>query len=164
MEKTYGATQRHDQLIRYSSGRAVLIYGYGTDATPDAPSAYDYRHNFDHYPTRAEVRAVIEGHINDLTDRRILTGLTFRDLPVWLSPDNQRNFAAFAAVTPPLPMHIKVGEHPDGTPAVLVAKTKRDIADLYAAVSRHIAAALADGWAEKAAVDYDRLVPDDEDE
>ena len=28
MEKIYGATERHDQLLFFGTGRALLIYGY----------------------------------------------------------------------------------------------------------------------------------------
>ena len=55
MEKIFGATERHDQLIQYGTNRAVLIYGYGEEDG----QGFDYRHVFDHLPTAQEIRDVI---------------------------------------------------------------------------------------------------------
>ena len=61
---------RNDQLIVHGTGKAVLIYGYGEEDG----QGFDYRHVFDHKPTKEELKKVIEAHINTLTDQKILSG------------------------------------------------------------------------------------------
>ena len=84
MEKIFGATERHDQLIVFGTNRAMLIYGYGEEDG----QGFDYRQTFDHKPTVQEIRDVIIAQINANTDEKILTGFVWQDKKVWLSTEN----------------------------------------------------------------------------
>ena len=84
MEKVFGATERHDSLIIHRSGKAVLIFGYGEENE----QGYDFRHTFEHKPTKEEVLAVIVSHVNEQTDLKILTGYEWNGKKVWLSSEN----------------------------------------------------------------------------
>ena len=70
MEKIYGTTERHAQLLVFGTNRAVLIYGYGEENG----QGYDYRHVFDHHPSQDEIREIIVNQIDANTDAKILTG------------------------------------------------------------------------------------------
>ena len=40
------------------------------------------------------IKSVITGWYNDQTDREILSGFVYEDMPVWLSSENQFNYKA----------------------------------------------------------------------
>ena len=47
---------------------------------------------FDHKPTKAEVKALIHQYYNDKTEENITSGLRFEGSVVWLSTENQANY------------------------------------------------------------------------
>ena len=121
MEIVFGATERHDDFVILGK-RAVLIFGYGEDAEM---GGFDYRHTFNHIPTREEVAKVINDHVNDLTDKKILSGFVWNGESVWLSTENQFNFkAAFDVAVQTggatLPIKFKLGEDENGEPVYYV--------------------------------------------
>ena len=126
MEKVFGATVRNDQLIVHGTGKAVLIYGYGEEDG----QGFDYRHVFDHKPTKEELKNVIEEHINSMTDEKILTGYVWNGKPVWLSKESQFNFkAAYDLAVQKdganLPVKFKLGEDE------MAAKVTESLKKLY---------------------------------
>ena len=148
MEKAYGITERHDQLIRFSR-RAMLIFGYGEEGE----QGYDYRHTFDHIPAKEEVIDVIVNHVNSLTDERILNGFVWNGTNVWLSTENQFNFKAAYDVAvqtngASLPIKFKLGER-DGEPVYHVFETMEEFSDFYTSAIGFIMQALNEGWVEK---------------
>lgn len=149
MEKVYGTEERHDSLIVYKTGRAVLIYGYGEEDG----MGYDYRHTFDHKPTAAEVFDVITNHVNGLTDQKILSGYQWNGYNVWLSAENQFNFKAAYDVAvqtggATLPVKFKIGET-DGKANYFVFENMDTFADFYTKALAHIIETLDAGWHEK---------------
>ena len=54
--------------------------------------------DFDHRPTLDEIKSAIIASINQATEAAILTGMTYEGHPVWLSPENQRNYLAALAL------------------------------------------------------------------
>lgn len=149
MEKVFGATERHDQLIAYGHG-AVLIFGYGEEDG----TGYDNRHTFNHRPTAEEVLEVIMGHVNGLTDEKILSGFVWNGKSVWLSSENQFNFkAAFDVAVQTsgatLPVKFKLGEDAAGDPVYHVFSDMAEFSDFYTSAITFIMTALNEGWAEK---------------
>lgn len=149
MEKVYGTEVRRDALIMFDTNRAVLIYGYGEEND----MGYDYRHDFGHIPTEAEVLDVITTHINKLTDMKILSGYVWNGMNVWLSSENQFNFkAAFdvAVLTNGaiLPVRFKLGET-DNEPNYYVFENMEDFTDFYTKAIAFIQQCLNEGWTEK---------------
>ncbi len=163
MEKVYGATERHDQLIVFGKGAsAVLIYGYGTDGE----QGFDYRHQFTHKPTKHEVLQVIVEHVNKLVDEKILTGFKWADdngveCSVWLSEENQRNFSEAHRLSVLLgakkyeTIQFKIGEDEDNRPKYRTFETLNDLNTFYLSAFAFIKQTLSEGWAEKdAAIEW----------
>lgn len=149
MEKVYGATERHDCLILHGTKRAVLIYGYGEENG----MGYDYRHTFDHKPTKEEVLEVITNHVNSMTDQLILSGYVWHGYNVWLSTENQFNFKSAYDVAVQtggrtLPIKFKLGES-DGEPNYFVFEDMDTFADFYYQALSFIIESLNAGWMKK---------------
>ena len=90
MEKRYGATERHDRLMKIGRNKWELIYGYGTDGV----SGWTYRERFTRKPTQDEIKEIIIAQINRNVEEKILCGLVWKDMPIWLSTENQFNYKA----------------------------------------------------------------------
>lgn len=163
MEKVFGATVRNDQLIVHGTGKAVLIYGYGEEDG----QGFDYRHVFNSKPTREELKKVIEAHINELTDQKILSGFIWNGKKVWLSSENEFNFKAaydLAVQTEgsTLPIKFKLGEDENGDPVYHTFKTMNAFTDFYTSAIAFINQTLNEGWEEKDNVDYNALLGESE--
>jgi len=154
MEKIFGATERHDQLLVYGTNRALLIYGYGEENG----QGYDYRHEFNHKPTEQEVRDVIIAQINANTDERILGGYVWNGKNVWLSSENEFNFKAaydLAVQTggATLPVKFKLGEDGSGNAVYHTFTTLEEFTDFYTKAIAYVNQTLNDGWLEKDNID-----------
>lgn len=160
MEKIFGATERHDQLLVYGTNRALLIYGYGEENG----QGYDYRHVFDHKPTEQEIRDVIIAQINADTDRKILTGFVWTPLGetagmnVWLSTENEFNFKAaydLAIQTggATLPVKFKLGEDESGYAVYHTFISLEEFTDFYTKAIAYVNQTLNEGWQEKDNID-----------
>lgn len=91
MEKVYGSAIRQDGITQV--GKNYYVYfGFGKDNESDE-TGYNYRHKFDHKPTQEEIREVIIEAINDETSQKILTGFKHEEKTVYLSVENQLNYA-----------------------------------------------------------------------
>lgn len=158
MEKIFGATERHDQLLVFGTERAVLIYGYGEDDG----QGYDYRHTFDHKPTEQEIRDVIIAQINANTDAKILTGFVWQEKQVWLSTENEFNFKAaydLAVQTggATLPVKFKLGEDGNGNPVYHTFTELEEFTDFYTKAIAFVNTTLNEGWAEKDGIDMTKF-------
>ena len=160
MEKTFGAQERHDQLIVYGKGqKAVLIYGYGEEDG----QGYDWRHVFTHRPTKQEVLQTITDHIDSLTDQKILSGFIWEDndgieRKVWLNDENQRNFSEAHRIAVMLgakkyePATFKISEDENKNAKYRTFETLSDLNDFYLSAFAYIKQTLDEGWIEKDAV------------
>lgn len=158
MEKIFGATERHDQLLVFGTERAVLIYGYGEDDG----QGYDFRHTFDHKPTEQEIRDVIIAQINANTDAKILTGFVWQEKQVWLSTENEFNFKAaydLAVQTggATLPVKFKLGEDGNGNPVYHTFTELSEFTDFYTKAIAFVNTTLNEGWAEKDSIDMTKF-------
>ena len=158
MEKIFGATERHDQLLVFGTERAELIYGYGEDDG----QGYDYRHTFDHKPTEQEIRDVIIAQINANTDAKILTGFVWQEKQVWLSTENEFNFKAaydLAVQTggATLPVKFKLGEDGNGNPVYHTFTELEEFTDFYTKAIAFVNTTLNEGWAEKDGIDMTKF-------
>lgn len=163
MEKVFGATGRNDQLIVHGTGKAVLIYGYGEEDG----QGFDYRHVFNSKPSRDELKKVIEAHINELTDQKILSGFIWNGKKVWLSSENEFNFKAaydLAVQTngETLPIKFKLGEDENGDPVYHTFTKMSAFSDFYTSAIAFINQTLNEGWEEKDNVDYNALLGESE--
>lgn len=154
MEKIFGATERHDQLIQFGTDRAMVIYGYGEENG----QGFDYRQTFDHKPTEKEIRDVIIAQINANTDEKILTGFVWQDKSVWLSTENEFNFKAaydLAVQTGgmTLPVKFKLGEDSSGLPVYHTFTELEEFTDFYTKAIAYVNRTLNEGWVEKDSID-----------
>ena len=149
MEKVFGAEQRHDSLIVHGTKKAVLIFGYGEENG----QGYDYRHIFDHVPTKEEVVEVIHSQIDADTDQKILSGCVWNGKNVWLSAENQRNFSeaqrsAMIDNGAKLPITFKIGQA-DGEPVYHQFQTLEELTEFYLYGVYYIQNCIGEGWVKK---------------
>lgn len=152
MEKRYGATGRNDRLMKIGRNKWELIYGYGTDGV----SGWTYRERFTSKPTQEEIKEIVIAQINRNVEEEILRGLVWKEMPIWLSKENQFNYKAaydLAVQTDgqSLPVKFKFGT--DEQPAYYTFDTLEELREFYVASVHHIQQALDDGWAEKDGLD-----------
>lgn len=149
-----GAEERKDQIVQIGHKNWLLIFGFCND---EELGGYNWRKNYDHKPTVREIKQDISDFINADTSRKILTGMKWNGIPLWLSQENQRNISdAVRAAT--LPVRLKLGEDEDGNPIYYTFEDSNELTELYTAVWEHIRSSLDDGWREKDSIDYDGLI------
>ena len=153
--KVHGAEAAQNGIIALSETHCVIFYGYGTDEL----GGWNWRKDYDHIPTIAEVRSDIEALVNKQTDDVILTGLKWNGKPVYLSSENEFNFKAAYDLAKEtdgaiLPIKFKLGEDENGDP-VYHTFTKVDVlADFVTHIFTHIQTTIKAGWTEKDSIDY----------
>lgn len=101
--------------------------------------------------------ALLEG-INSLTDKRILSEFKWKNMPVWLSNENQFNYKAAYDLCvqsggTTLPAVFKFGTTEN--PIYYEFKTMEDLSDFYIKAMQHISNALRDGWIMKDSINWD---------
>ena len=149
-----GAEPQFLRIANKRRGRYAIAFDIGRDADGN----YTYMEKvFDHLPTVEEIREVVNGYYNDETDKAIVSGFTYDDVPVWLSSENQFNFkAAFDLAVQTegasLPVKFKFGS--DAAPVYRTFTTLSQLQDFYTKAIAYIQSCLEAGWAKKDAVDY----------
>lgn len=158
--KTYGIEERNDLLIQIGKNNWLLVFGFYQEAEG---VTFCYRKNYNNKPTIAELKTDIEGLINKVTDEAILNGFTWNDMPVYLSTENQMNFKAVYDLAVQnqsniLPIKFKLGENEDNEPIYYVFSEIGEFTDFYLKAVSFINKCLTEGWTEKDAVDYNKLL------
>lgn len=118
----------------------------------DSNSATYMEEQFDHKPTKAEVKALIYQYYNDKTEEGITSGLMFEGSVVWLSTENQANYKAaydLAVQTQgeSLPYKVKLGG--DENPVYREFTTLQEFKSFYTSIVKHIQRCVEEGWTEK---------------
>ena len=116
-----------------------------------------YEQDYDHKPTLEEIRGTIVKFHNGQVDAKILSGFSWKDMPVWLSSENQFNYKAsfdLAVQTngQNLPVRFKFGTDKD--PKYYDFKTVDELSDFYTSAIKFINDTLQAGWAEKDSIDF----------
>lgn len=116
-----------------------------------------YEQDYDHKPTLEEIRDTIVKFHNGQVDAKILSGFSWKDMPVWLSSENQFNYKAsfdLAVQTngQNLPVRFKFGTDKD--PKYYDFKTLDELSDFYTSAIKFINDTLQEGWAEKDSIDF----------
>ena len=125
-----------------------LIYGYGTDGV----SGWTYRERFEYKPTLEEIKEIIIAQVNRNVEEKILCGLMWRDMPIWLSTENQFNYKAaydLAVQTggQSLPVKFKFGT--DEQPVYHTFTTLDELQEFYMTSLAFVQQVLDEGWQEK---------------
>lgn len=154
MEKTYGTTQAQNGLVKVGS-KWIAFYGFFTD--PDTGGTYEYRRTFYKKPTLDQLKQIITAQINAEIDKKILSGFVWRDMPVWLSSENQFNYkAAFDLAVQTggatLPVRFKFGT--DENPQYHTFSDLDELTDFYTKALAFVDATLNEGWEVKDSIDW----------
>ena len=150
-----GAEKRQDQVIKIGVKNYLLIYGYGTD---EDGNGYNFRKNYDHKPTKTELKEDITQLIDGITDSKILQGFRWNEVSVYLSTENQMNFKAAFDLNMQtgglmLPVKFKLGEDTEGNAVYHTFENMDDFTNFYTSAVSYINQCLNEGWAEKDSLD-----------
>lgn len=120
-----------------------------------------YEEDFDHKPTSDEIRSIIVKFYNNQVDEKILSGFRWKDMPVWLSTENQLNYkVAFDLAVQTngasLPVTFKFGT--DGTPVYYEFTNLAELQDFYTKAIMFVQNTLAEGWKTKDNIDYNYIL------
>ena len=107
--------------------------------------------------TEARVRSVIDGYYNEACKEKILSGMHYADSTVWLTAENQANYAAAATLAQltdggNLPYRIKLGD--DAMPIYHDFIDVGEIVSFWRSCQEHISQCVQEAWERKADVDY----------
>lgn len=117
--------------------------------TEEADGMTFIEYKFDYKPTLDEIKEFVFAVINEQVKKRILSGFTWNDYPIWLSEENQMNWAQAV-----VPATFKIGEESDGTPIYYTFTTKKEMTAFNEAWRMYIQQCLQGGWDEKDNVDW----------
>lgn len=128
------------------------------DVQKNEDGSADYmEHQFQHKPSLAEIKSVINNFYNEQTDANILSGLQYDGQMVWLSAENQANYKAaydLAVQTQgeSLPYKVKLGS--EDAPVYKVFNSLQDFKAFYLAIQKHIQETISEGWKKKDSIDW----------
>lgn len=100
-------------------------------------------------PSMEVLKAAVMEDINAHTKTKITSGMVWGDKPVWLSEENQMNFAQAV-----VPATFKIGENADGTPIYHTFETADELKLFNDACAAHKQLCLLEGYTEKDNMDF----------
>lgn len=111
----------------------------------------------DHKPTLQEAKDIVLAWYNTEIDKQILSGFVWRDIPVWLSMENQFNYKAAYDIAVQsggevLPT-FKFGT--TESPVYYKFESLEDLKDFYLKAIAYVTKTLADGWSFKDTINWD---------
>lgn len=114
--------------------------------------------SFTHKPSLDQIKDVIHDWYNKQTDKAILSGFVWRDMPVWLSTENQFNYKAaydlaIQTYGTSLPVKFKFGT-PDN-PIYYTFTDLNTFSDFYISAMKYINTTLDEGWQKKDNINWD---------
>ena len=113
---------------------------------------------FDHKPTLQEIKDAIFAWYNTKIKEEILSGFTWKNIPIWLSMENQFNYKAaydLAVQTngANLPQVFKFGSTEN--PEYYKFETVEELTDFYTKATAYINQCLTVGWTKKDSINWD---------
>lgn len=113
-------------------------------------------YEFNHKPSLDEIKDVVLKWYNDKIDAQIYSGFVWKNMPVWLSKENQFNYkAAFDLAvqtnSQSLPVTFKFGSE---YPIYYTFETIDELTDFYQKAMDHVTTTLTAGWALKDSLDW----------
>lgn len=119
-----------------------------TEETPNGVTFIEC--SFDHKPTMAEVKSFVLEVIDEQVKAKIISGMVWKEKPVWLSVENQLNFAHATA-----PVTLKIGEDADMMAIYHEFQTAAELEAFNAACNAWKQQCLTEGWMEKDGIDWE---------
>ena len=164
MIKITNNKSKYQPLTKLSSGRYKLNFNlepyYITDEDGnqvETDLATWTEHYFSSKPSIGQVKNFILDTINKEIDQKILSGMVWKDMPIWLSSENQFNYKAaydLAVMSQgqSLPVMFKFGTTDE--PVYYNFETLEDISNFYISAMNYINTTLAEGWKKKDSIDW----------
>ena len=151
MERIKGTTET--PIVEMIGKTYYVRWGYKTE---NGEITYD-QIEFPYKPTVDIIKDIILGIENSKIDKEILSGFVWKDMPVWLSSENQFNYKAAYDLAvmlggANLPVTFKFGDTEN--PVYHEFKTLDDIADFYVKAMSHVNKTLNEGWESKDSIDW----------
>jgi hypothetical protein len=145
----YCGTVADFQPVSEDQSRVVVMYGL-TPTTGDMAEWYQLSfYKKQGRPSFEQVKAAIIADINERVKAKIIGGFVWNEKPVWLSEENQMNFAQAV-----VPATFKIGEDANGDPIYQEFATKTELKAFVEACVQWKQQCLSDGWAEKDGMDW----------
>ena len=137
-------------LVREEGGRIIISYGLKkiSNALYEWHEIVLYKKQVNNLNMEVVKTSIIED-INRRVKDKIVKGFVWNDKAVWLSEENQVNFAQAIA-----PVRLKIGEQEDGTSVYQDFETQEEITEFVNAYSLWRQQCLTEGWQEKDAVEW----------
>ena len=151
MERIKGTTET--PIVERIGKTYYVRWGYKTE---NGEITYD-QIEFPYKPTVNKIKDIILGIENSKIDKEILSGVVWKDMPVWLSSENQFNYKAAYDLAvmlggANLPVTFKFGDTEN--PVYHEFKTLDDIADFYVKAMSYVNNTLKEGWESKDSIDW----------
>ena len=138
----YCGTVADFQPVSEDQSRVVVMYGL-TPTTGDMAEWYQLSfYKKQGRPSFEQVKAAIIADINERVKAKIIGGFVWNEKPVWLSEENQMNFAQAV-----VPATFKIGEDANGDPIYQEFATKTELKAFVEACVQWKQQCLSDGWA-----------------
>ena len=123
----------------------------------ETPFGIWQEHTFNYIPELSDIKKVVLDYYNKQIDERILNGLVWNGMKIWLSSENQFNYKAaydlaFQTNGTNLPIYFKFGDETE--PVYHEFKTLDEISDFYINSINYIQSVLQQGWTEKESIDW----------
>ena len=136
------------QPVSEDQSRVVIMYGLKEDGELAEWRQIEF-YKKQGRPSFEQVKAAIIADINERVKAKIIGGFVWNDKPVWLSEENQMNFAQAV-----VPATFKIGEDANGDPIYQDFNTKTELKNFVEACAAWKQQCLSAGWAEKDAIDW----------
>lgn len=155
---------KYQPLSKLASGRYKINFNlepyYITDEDGnqvETDLATWTEHYFLSKPSIGQVKNFILDTINKEIDQKILSGMVWKDMPIWLSSENQFNYKAaydlaLMSQGQSLPVMFKFGTTDE--PVYYTFETLEDISNFYISAMNYINTTLAEGWKKKDSIDW----------
>lgn len=104
-----------------------------------------------------KIKSFILSRLNEQIDQKIINGFVWKEMPVWLSSENQFNYKtaydlAVMSQGKSLPTVFKFGT--TDNPVYYAFESLDDISDFYISAMAYINTCLAEGWKMKDSIDW----------
>ena len=160
MKRIYGSTNTPKvECTNRRLGKWRVRYDYTEEKDEESGMANIsfLETEFLHKPTIDEIKSFVLGVENQNIDDAIVSGFRWKDIPVWLSSENQFNYKAaydLAVQTngSSLPVTFKFGTTEN--PVYYKFETIDELSNFFVSAIAYINKTLADGWARKDALDW----------
>ena len=149
MNNKYSGNVSDFQPVVEDASRVVISYGLKELGDGKAEWFEVVFYKKQGKPSFEQAKTAILADINERVKAKIIGGFVWNDKPVWLSEENQMNFAQAV-----VPATFKIGEQADGTPIYQEFTTKTELKNFVEACVTYKQQCLTDGWTEKDGIDW----------